>query len=80
MKLGINLKNKRGCSYISSEKPSRLTRALETVGISSPNSCTDPDPNLSFNNTAREAVEAFKVQVEQARAMAIAFVQRNNIY
>ena len=79
MKLKSDTEIKHGCCYPESEvKPSRVSRAL-TINPSSSTSNTTLSHLLVLGNEERKAVEAYKLQVEMRRSMAIEYARRNTI-
>jgi len=59
-------------------KPSCISRAL-TINSSSLTSNTPLSHSLSLSNEEKKAVEAYKLQVEQKRSIAIEYARRNAI-
>jgi len=76
MKLKSDTEIKHGCYCPESEvKPSRISRAL-TINSSSSTSNTTLSHSLALGNEERRAVEAYQLQVEQRRSMAIEYAHR----
>jgi hypothetical protein len=79
MKLESDTEIKYGCCYPESKiKHSCMSRAL-TINPSSSTSNTTLSRLLLLGNEERKAVDAYKLQVEQRRSMAIEYARRNTI-
>ncbi|MDH5448680.1 MAG: hypothetical protein OEY24_06195 [Candidatus Bathyarchaeota archaeon] len=73
-------KTKHGCCSPESEmKPTRLSRALSTLNQNSSTFNTPHSPLLTLGNKERKAIEAYKLQVEMRRSMAIEYARRYTI-
>ena len=68
---------KKGCCYPENRtKPIKLTKALGILTQQPSTSATPPDTLFTLGDEQRRAVEAYRLQVEQRRLMAIERARR----
>lgn len=80
MKWESEKKIKHGCCYPESKtEPIGCTRAVDMLDQHSSTSSTPHSPAFVLGNEERRAVEAYKLQVEMRRSMAIERARRSTI-
>lgn len=78
MGLETTSKVKHGCCYPEKKgKPTTLSRALEIVNLDASTSSIPHIPAVPLSNEERKAINAYRLQVEKRRSIAIEYARRS---